>query len=317
LADLLSNPKPPEGLIGEAWLLSDRQDRQSRVADGPLSGWTLRQLLEKFPEEVMGPLSPLAGRFPLLLKFLDAREMLSVQVHPSDDQTAYLPADETGKTEAWLVLDAAPQSRIYAGLVPGTTPESLRESLRNGTLSDQLASFVPKPGEGILLPAGTVHALGGGALVFEVQQNSDVTFRLYDWDRLDATTGERRALQAEEAIACTDFAQGALGPVAPVVETTTPVTRERLFDCEHFCVWRNRGQELFDVGAPGVTRLLVCTEGSGSVEYAGETYDVRAGDVVLLPAVVGRCTFRPTAPVNLLEIALPRRAGHDGTATRR
>src|ERR1039458_8958092 len=142
---------------------------------------------------MLGELAPRFSRFPLLLKFLDAHDVLSVQVHPSDRQTNYLPAGETGKTEAWVVLDAGPESRIYAGLQPGTTPDSLRRSLTIGAISDHLAPFTPKPGDAVFLPAGTVHSLGGDLVVFEVQENSDVTFRIYDWDRVDAKTGQPRA----------------------------------------------------------------------------------------------------------------------------
>ncbi|MGH7871064.1 MAG: type I phosphomannose isomerase catalytic subunit, partial [Candidatus Binatia bacterium] len=229
LADLLRDPLPGDGPIGEAWLLSDRDDHPSRVADGPLKGRTIGQLLQQSPEQLLGKFAGRFRRFPLLLKFLDAREMLSVQVHPSDSQTDYLPAGERGKTEAWVVLEAESESRIYAGLKPGTTADVLRQALANRTVADHLASFTPKAGDSVFLQAGTVHSLGGGLVVFEVQENSDVTFRLYDWDRIDAKTGQPRALQVDQAIACIDFAQGAIGPVMPVVEEMKPVRRERLF----------------------------------------------------------------------------------------
>src|ERR1700678_4812045 len=126
LASLLAAPLPNDGPIGEAWILSDRDDHPSRVADGPLKGQTITQVLEQFPKQLMGKLAGRFRRFPLLLKFLDAREMLSVQVHPSDAHTDLLPAGETGKTEAWVVLEAGPKSRIYAGLRQGTTAANLR-----------------------------------------------------------------------------------------------------------------------------------------------------------------------------------------------
>jgi len=306
LADLLSTPLPTEGHVGEAWVLSDRTDHQSRVVDGPFEGWTLRQLMEKFPEQLLGTLAPLFVRFPLLLKFLDAHDSLSVQVHPSDRQANYVPTGETGKTEAWVVLEAGPQSLIYAGLQTGTTAESLRLALTDKTVAGHLPCFTPKPGDAVFLSAGTVHALGGGVVVFEVQQNSDVTFRLYDWDHVDARTGKLRALQVDQAIACIDFAQGALGPVVPVVEATTPTARERLFDCEHFRLWRIHAKSPFTVGAMGAPRLLVCTDGAGQVEHGGGSYALDRGDVMILPAVVGACVFRPGASVDLLEIALPQ-----------
>jgi mannose-6-phosphate isomerase len=304
LANLLTAPLPGDGPIGEAWILSDRDDHPSRVADGPLKGLTLRQLLEQSPEQMLGKLAGRFQRFPLLLKFLDCREMLSVQVHPSDLQTDYLPAGEHGKTEAWVVLEAGPESRIYAGLNPGTTADDLRRALANQTVADHLASFTPKIDDGVFLPAGTVHSLGG-PLVFEVQENSDVTFRLYDWDRLDANTGKPRDLQVEQAIACIDFAQTAVGPVAPVIEATKPALRERLFDCDYFRLWRLSGELPFVVGAAGTPRLLVCIAGEGQLEHGGAVYAVGKGDVFLLPAVVGACSFHPRGAVILLEIAVP------------
>ena len=182
-------------------------------------------------------MAQLFHRFPLLLKFLEAHEMLLVQVHPSDAHTELLPTGETGKTEAWVVLEAGAESRLYAGLKPGTTAEDLQRALTNGAVADHLIYFTPKSGDGVFLPAGIVHALGGDIVVFEVQQNSDVTFRLYDWDHIDPKTGHSRALQVDQALACIDFAQGAVGPVIPLVETTTPVKRERLFHCEYFWLW--------------------------------------------------------------------------------
>ena len=305
LADLLSAPLPGDGPIGEAWVLSDRDDHSSQVANGPLKGRTISQLLEQAPEQLMGKLAQRFRRFPLLLKFLDAREMLSVQVHPSDAHTDLLPAGETGKTEAWVVLEPGTESRIYAGLKPGTTAEDLRRALANGTMAEDLLCFTPNRGDGVFLPAGTVHSLGDDVVVFEVQQNSDVTFRLFDWGHVDATTGQPRALQVDEALACIDFADGAAGLVTPVVETTTPVERERLFHCEHFWLWRLRGHLPFTVGAAGVPRMLACIEGAGHVEHGGSTYALGKGDVLLLPAVVGACVFRPSGAVTLLEIAIP------------
>jgi mannose-6-phosphate isomerase len=305
LADVLTAPLPGDGPIGEAWLLSDREEHPSLVADGPLKGRTIGELMKNWPDQMLGKLAGRFRRFPLLLKFLDAREMLSVQVHPADAHSDLLPAGETGKTEAWVVLEAGSESRIYAGLKPATTADNLRRAIANGAVADRLVCFTPKPGDGVFLPAGTVHALGGDVVVFEVQQNSDVTFRLYDWDHVDAKTGKPRALQVDQAIACIDFAQGAIGPVAPVVETMKPVLRERLFLCEHFGLWRLRGESPFTVGAAGTPRVLVCLTGDGQLEHDGANYAVGKGDVLLLPAVVGACAFRPRNVVSLLELALP------------
>jgi mannose-6-phosphate isomerase len=304
LASLLTAPLP-SGPVGEAWLLSDRDDHQSRVTDGPLKGRTIGQLLQQFPKQIMGKLALRFPRFPLLLKFLDVHEMLSVQVHPTKANTNLLPAGETPKTEAWVVLEAGIQSRIYAGLKTGTTEADLRMALTNRTVADHLACLTPKPGDAIFLRAGTVHSLGGDLVVFEIQQNSDVTFRLYDWDHIDPKTEKPRALQVDKAMACVDFAEGPVSLAAPVVESTTPVERERLFHCEHFWLWRLRGRSPFNVGAADLPRVLVCVEGAGDVEHGDDAYAIGKGDVFLLPAVIGKCVFRPRGAVNLLEISIP------------
>jgi mannose-6-phosphate isomerase len=304
LADLLTEPMP-RGPIGEAWLLSDRDDHASQVAEGPLKGQTIGQLLKQFPEQMLGKLANRFQRFPLLLKFLDAKEMLSVQVHPTKANTNLLPAGETAKSEAWVVLEAGAQSRIYAGLKAGTTAADLRRALANGRVVELLAGFTPKPGDGVFIKAGTVHSLGGDVVVFEIQQNSDVTFRLYDWDHVDAKTGKLRELQVDQAMDCIDFAEGPVDSVTPVLESTKPVRREQLFDCEYFQLWRIGGELPFSVGAVGLPRVLVCIEGGGQIEQGYATYTVGKGDVLFLPAVVGLCTLWPRGAVDLLEIALP------------
>jgi mannose-6-phosphate isomerase len=305
LTEILSVPLPGNGPIGEAWLLSDRDDYQSKVVNGNLKGWTIGQLMNKFPEQLMGKLAGRFNKFPLLLKFLDAHEMLSVQVHPSDAYKSLLPSGETGKTEAWVVLKASPESRIYAGLKSGTTAENLRESIAKGEVQDHLSSFTPTPGDAVFLPAGTVHALGGDIVVFEVQQNSDVTFRLFDWNHVDAKTGQPRPLQVDQAIACIDFAQGIASPVIPEEITIIPAEREQLLNCEHFGLWRISGQLPFTIGAMDGPRILVCIEGDGELEHEAIGYAVKKGDVFLLPAVAGVCAFRPDGSVTVLEIAIP------------
>ena len=304
-AELLSAPLPGDGPIGEAWVLSDRDDHQSLVADGPLKGRAISQLLEQFPEQIMGTLAGRFRRFPLLLKFLDAREMLSVQVHPRDANKDLLPLGETGKTEAWVVLEAGKESRIYVGLKQGATADDLRRAIASGTLADRLVCFHPQPGDAVFTPAGTGHALGGDVVVFEIQQNSDVTFRLYDWGHVDAKTGQPRALQVEQALACVDFSRDGAGLVTPVVEATAPVERERIFHGEQFWLWRLRGQSPFTVGAAGAPRVLVCLEGVGQIARGSAAWEVRKGDVFLLPAVLGACTVQPRGAITVLEIEIP------------
>jgi len=291
--DFLGTPMP-DGPIGEAWILSDRDDHASQVSNGPLQGKTIRQLMEQFPEELMGSLKSRFKRFPLLLKFLDAREMLSVQVHPY--------AGESAKTEAWVVLEAGANCQVYAGLKTGTAKENLHAAVAAGNVEGHLVGFHPKSGDAVFIPAGTVHSLGGDIVVFEVQQNSDVTFRLYDWKHVDAKTGKPRPLQVEQALACIDYEQGEIAPVVPVVES---LTCQRLFQCQPFSLWRRDGDASFHVGAPLTPRILVCIDGRGVLEHGGVNYAIQKGNVVLLPAAVGVCCFIPLGEVSLLEISLP------------
>ncbi len=306
LTHLLAAPLPGEGPIGEAWILSDREDHPSRVSNGVLRGRTICQLMQEFRDQLMGTLAHRFTRFPLLLKFLDVHEMLSVQVHPADDRADLLLPGESGKTEAWIVLEAGPESCIYDGLKPGTTPAELRRSLANGTLSDHLVRISPAVGNAIFTPAGAVHSLGGDVMVFEIQENSDTTFRLYDWKHIDPKTGKPRPLQVEQAMASIRFGQTDAGMVTPVVEAKTPVLREKIFNDKHFLLSRIHGESPFSVGAPGdVPRVIVCVEGAGNLEHAGETYAVAKGEVWLLPAIAGVCAFSPTEQITLFEIAIP------------
>jgi len=304
LAGLLDAPSLPEGPVGEAWLLSDRDDQSSIVAEGGLKGQTLRQLIADAPQRMLGCRAGRFFRFPVLLKFLDVRGSLSVQVHPSDRQTAYLPMGESGKSEAWVVLEAGPDSLVYAGLAPNATEDVVRAALDRGSVAEHLASFIPKAGDGIFIPAGAVHSLRD-LVVFEVQENSDVTFRLFDWGHVDAKTHKPRVLQVEQAMACIDFTQAAIGPVEPFVESVAPALRERLVECEHFSLWRVRSESAFEVGAAGNARVLVCIEGEGRVHHDGAEHRCRKGDVLLLPAEIGACACVPQGLMTLLEIGLP------------
>ncbi|HEY5326673.1 MAG TPA: type I phosphomannose isomerase catalytic subunit [Mucilaginibacter sp.] len=304
LANLLKKPLPPGELIGEAWILSDREDHPGKVINGKLKGQTISQILVHSPEQLLGKFAPYYKRFPLLLKFLDCKKVLSVQVHPSDQQTAYIPEGESGKTEAWVVLETGAEGIIYAGLKPGVTEAKLRVSLEKHKVADDLASFKPNAGDCVLIKAGTVHTLGD-AVVFEIQENSDVTYRLYDWGRVDEKTGKPRDLQVEQAIACIDFTQTAIGPVKPVTEDDGSELRERIFDNGHFKLWRLTGTLPFMVGEEAAPRILVCIEGGGELESNNDLYTLDKGEVMLIPAVTGACPFVPRGKVVLLEIALP------------
>jgi mannose-6-phosphate isomerase len=304
LADLLTKPLPPDDLIGEAWVLSDRDDHQSKVTEGPLEGQTISQIFKHSSSALMGKLSGRFKRFPLLLKFLDCQKVLSVQVHPADEQKKYIPAGESGKTEAWVVLQTGKHSVIYAGLKPGTTEEKLRCSLNEHKVADDLARFKPETGDCVLIKAGTIHTLGD-VVVFEIQENSDVTYRLYDWDRVDEKTGKPRELQVEQALACIDFTKTDIQPETPVIQLAERILCEKLIEDSHFIVWRYTGTTSFMIGKKDTPRVLVCIEGAGDVEYNQDNYAIAKGDVMLLPAVVGACPLIPREKIVLLEIALP------------
>lgn len=303
LEHFLSKPLPENDPIGEAWLLSDRKDFSNIVTDGVLKGTTLTNIMKDFRYEIMGKIGYHFEHFPLLLKFLDCKEVLSVQVHPSDHQKEYIPQGDTGKTEAWIVLETGDDSLIYAGLKKGTTKENLLESIQNKSVSDRLHRFVPKKDDAIFIHSGTVHTLGG-TVVFEVQENSDVTFRLYDWDRIDSKTGKPRDLQVEKALACIDFDQVEIGPVNPM-KSPEIENAELLFDNEHFKLWRIQSQSEFVVGIQDEPTVLVCTEGNGTLKYNEVNYTISKGEVMLLPAIIGLLDLHPDKEITLLQIAIP------------
>src|SRR5262249_15551930 len=245
--------------VGEAWILSDVDGSQSHVLDGPLAGLTLREVLVQDPERVLGAAKAPQGRFPLWLKVLGARQELSVQVHPNDEQAAKLGPGKFGKTEAWVVLESNPiTSRLYAGFVEGVTAKDFRAALAMRRTPRTLHSFTPQPGDCVFLEAGTVHAIGCDLLLFEVQQTSDITYRLYDWDRIDAKTKQPRQLHVEEALACADFHRGPCHPVGPAVAVSDGVRREGLVTCPYFTLERLSAKVPFTVGAPNQCRAVVC-----------------------------------------------------------
>ena len=305
LAELLGSPLPNGGPFGEAWLLSDRDDHASVFANGAFKGQTLPQLMLHSRVELMGRITQQFSRFPLLLKFLDARQMLSVQVHPGYTDNGRLPTDPQAKTEAWVVLEACATSRIYAGLKPGSTVETLRLVIAEGSVPDALTLIRPEVGDAIFIPAGTVHSLSNDVVVFEIQQNRDTTFRLYDWDHVDSNTGKPRPLQVDQALACIDFTSKGAGRIQAALETEQLPRREMLFNCEFFRLSRICGQVPFEVGEPGMPRVLVCLDGAGLIEHEGQAYSIRKGEVWLLPASVGSLAFQPDPVVILLEASVP------------
>jgi mannose-6-phosphate isomerase len=306
LPAFLNRTPPHDDAIGEAWVLSDVEGSRSSVANGPLEGTSLRSLLVTDPVRLVGKAAAPQGKFPLLLKFIDARQELSVQVHPNDERAARLGPGHFGKTEAWVVLDRSVEtSRIYAGFAEGMTAERFRAALAAKTVPATLHSFTPNPGDCVFLEAGTVHAIGANILLFEVQQTSDITYRLYDWDRVDAKTGRPRELHLEQGLECADFARGPCPPVRPTVTEAAGVRREGLVKCRYFTLDRRTSRVPFRVGAGGECRAVVCVAGAGEIEWRGKRTPLATGDTVLLPAEVGEATCHPTREVVVLECGLP------------
>jgi mannose-6-phosphate isomerase len=292
---------PADGPLAEAWVLSDQGEHVSRVADGPLRGKSLRDLMGDSRDDLLGAAAGRHEQFPLLLKFIDARDTLSVQVHPDDELARSLAGMPRGKTEAWVVLRAEPGSRIYAGLRPGVCRDSLSAALGANNVEQCLHSFEPKVGDCLFLPAGTVHALGAGLFIFEVQQTSDVTYRLYDWARLDPRTGQSRELHIEAGLRCTDFTAGPRRPTWPALEHAGPVQRERLVSSAYFHLYRYRGSRTFTHDGGGTCSVLIGLEGTVTVVWNGSRHPLGPGDVLLLPASLGRVDCVPAGPYTMLE----------------
>jgi mannose-6-phosphate isomerase len=282
---MLGRDLPPGDDYAESWELVDRGSDQSMVVAGPLAGVSLGDLVRTRGPELLGRHAPLSA-FPLLFKFLDASHDLSVQVHPDDARARLLAPPDRGKTEAWYVIDTVPGSRIYAGLRTGTTRDDLAAALRAGHCGDVLHSFEPRPGDCIFIPAGTVHAIGAGLMVAEIQQSSDVTYRLHDWNRV-GPDGKPRAMHIEPGLeAVTHFE-----PVAPVSgEPTADPAARRLVTNEYFLLDEVHPGRQWQVGGDDRCHFLAVISGSVRLEPHWGLPDLVAGSCVLLPATVGMQT---------------------------
>ncbi len=266
----------------ESWEVVDHGEDQSVVEAGPLAGRTLHELLETYGERLVGGGRGRRDRFPLLLKFLDAQRDLSVQVHPNDAQAAQLDPPDYGKTEAWYVIHADAGSRLYAGLQPGVDRASFRQAIDQKRVVDCLNVIVPKAGDCIFIPAGTVHALGAGIVVAELQQSSDTTFRVYDWDRV-GPDGRPRELHIEQALEVIDFDRGPIQPISSEV----PEPTVELVRCFAFTWLRWR----LDLRNPALTwpsepSFHVLTVVEGAIAVAGDAAErpLVKGESMLVPA---------------------------------
>jgi mannose-6-phosphate isomerase len=308
LAELLGKPLSSDSLPGESWEVSDHPQHRSIIATGPLTGHSLRYLMEHRREALLGPAAATHATFPWLIKFLDANAWLSVQVHPDDATVKRLWPGEGGKTEAWFVLDAHPESRIYAGLKPGVDEKALRAALAAGTVAHCMHVFTPRPGDCVFLPAGTVHAVGGGVLLAEVQQTSDATFRLFDWNRVDAA-GKPRTLHIDKGLAAIDWQRGPVTPTCAEeftgLDKAGPPCRQPLVRCPYFQLDYLSSKDSFACAGAGRLQALIVLAGKGRLVYKGHEESLTAGQVWLLPASLAssRCVPEPT--LSALLCALP------------
>jgi len=292
---------PSAEATGEAWILSDHGDSHSEIVEGSAAGQTLRQLMQKSPARLLGHTHADTKRFPLLLKFIDAAKPLSVQVHPDDAgaKTHEPTGDGVGKTEAWVMLATEPGAKLYAGLRPGVATADLKAAIANGTVEPLLHSLEPKPGDCLFLKAGTVHAIGAGVMLFEIQQSSDITYRLFDWNRVDPKTGKPRELHVEKGLACVD---DTLGPCRPAgFRPQDPL--QVLVDSEHFLMARWQTNQPIEVGSPRLNEcsVLVGLAGLADLAWHGQHFKIRPGDVWLIPAETGECAVTPKGNVTILE----------------
>jgi mannose-6-phosphate isomerase len=305
---LLHKPVGKGNDYAESWEIADYRDAVSVVCEGDLAGTSLRDLVQNRGRELLGAALDRGGEFPLLVKFIDARETLSVQVHPNDEQGQRLAGD-SGKTETWVIVAAEPGSLIYAGLNEGVTREQFAEAIETGQVEPLLHHFPARPGDCIMVDAGTVHAIGAGVLLAEIQQMSDATFRVHDWGRV-GPDGQPRQLHVKEALEATDFARGPVNPLIPESETTPNGNfRERLSSCPYFALQRWTLKSPIALGSADRFTIVMCLGGAAMVQHAGRQHGAGSrlefGQTLLLPADAGTCTVTPEPHAVVLSCVVP------------
>ena len=313
----------PPGTVAESWEVAAHPNGQTKVAAGPLSGYTLAALQARLGERLLGQAAD-AANFPLLIKLLDANRWLSVQVHP-DDAYAREHAGELGKTELWIILHAEPGAEVIYGLKDGVTREQFAQAAANGAIEHMLHRVSIRSGDAVYVPAGTVHALGPGAIVAEIQQNSDTTYRLYDWGRSGAD-GQSRPLHVQQALDVIDW-RVVEPEIArpPVLSSPDGWVREILSDlrtiggaasdlraadgaataCPFFQVERLTGRPgavWSDICAGDAFQIWAALSGSATLHWAGAPVELRAVSWLLLPAALGAFELRAETDCTLLRI---------------
>ena len=303
LRTILNKKVPPQIVkCGESWEISAVQDNVSEVNNGYLAGNTLEELIEVYMGDLVGDsvYEKFGVEFPLLIKLIDAQDVLSIQVHP-DDEYAEKNHHAYGKTEMWYVISASDNSEIITGFKRNITREEYLQSLSNGTLKDFLNVERAEVGDIYFIPAGRVHAIGKGVLLAEIQQTSDVTYRIYDWDRVDSN-GKPRELHNDLALDVIDF-----NAVEDAKWTKSSVNGRtiELVHCKYFTVNRlsfsdsiKRDYEMLDSFV-----VYLCVEGEADILYRnGEAEKIAVGETVLIPAELKNIILKPNSQCCLLEI---------------
>ena len=283
---------PPQKRIGESWEIVDRSEAQSVVASGPLCGRTLHELWTQERAEVFGEV-PETPRFPLLIKILDAQEKLSLQVHPPENVASRLGGEP--KSEFWYVAATDPNAELFLGFREPITRDRFRKRLRDGTAIDQIYRIAVQAGDAVFLPAGRVHAIGAGNLLIEIQQNSDTTYRAFDWNRTDPATGTKRDLHVEQAIQCIDFED-----VQPQLIQSED---DLLINHSSFEIRKWNLDEAREATPLGQFAIICCLAGNLSCANTR----LSPGEIFLIPAHLEDRQLRPLAPeTSLLRVTIPK-----------
>jgi mannose-6-phosphate isomerase len=283
---------PPQKRIGESWEIVDRPEAQSVVADGPLRGRTLHELWTQQRDEIFGDV-PDAPRFPLLIKLLDAQEKLSLQVHPSDDVASRLGGEP--KSEFWYVAAADPDAELFLGFRELITRDRFEEGLSDGTVIDHVHRIRVQSGDAVFLPAGRVHAIGAGILLIEIQQNSDTTYRVFDWNRTDPVTSTKRPLHVQQAIQCINFAD-----VQPQLIQSQG---DLLISDRSFEIRKWKLDEAREAAPLGQFTIVCCLSGNLGCANAS----LGPGQIFLVPAHLEDRQLKPLAPdTSLLRVTIPK-----------